>query len=68
MVENRLASNSLLEACFCGMKCGEGLNASLPDFKAHMEENRETGNINDIIADYQKNFGGYNKGKEPRFL
>lgn len=51
---NRLASNSLLEACFCGMKCGEGLNASLPDFKAHMEENRETRNIDDIIADYHK--------------
>ena len=51
---NRLASNSLLEACFCGMKCGENLNTLLPDFRAHMEENTETRKIEDIVDGYHK--------------
>lgn len=51
---NRLASNSLLEACFCGMKCGETLNTLLPDFRAHMEENTETRKIEDIVDGYHK--------------
>ena len=51
---NRLASNSLLEACFCGMKCGEALNSHLPDLRIHMEENRETRKIEDIIGDYHR--------------
>ena len=52
--KNRLASNSLLEACFCGMRCGENINVCLPEFKAHMEENTETRKIDDIIDDYHR--------------
>ena len=36
------------------MKCGEALNSHLPDLRIHMEENRETRKIEDIIGDYHR--------------
>lgn len=51
---NRLASNSLLEACYCGMRCSENINISIDDFITEIKENHETRDIDEILEDHHR--------------
>lgn len=51
--KNRLASNSLLEASYCGIRCGETISRNIekPEFK--IENNVDTRNIDQILEDHR---------------
>ncbi len=50
--KNRLASNSLLEAGFCGMRSAQTINLKELRFKGTLKENLESKNIEGVINSY----------------
>ncbi|WP_101772458.1 L-aspartate oxidase [Peptostreptococcus faecalis] len=50
--KNRLASNSLLEACLCGIKSAEDINGELIKFYGKIKENNEKRKIEQVMQGY----------------